>query len=131
MKAHAARAAGSRPGESRVRLSLLDDERLARLVGGGSERASAALYERYHQPLYRYCRAILRNDTDAQDALQSTLVSAYAALGRGQRDAPLRPWLFRIAHNEAGSQLRRRGRTVELSEATERAVQSVSDRASE
>jgi hypothetical protein len=35
-----------------VRLSRVGDELLARLVAGGSERAFAALYGRYHQPLY-------------------------------------------------------------------------------
>ncbi|MGH2849434.1 MAG: RNA polymerase sigma factor, partial [Solirubrobacteraceae bacterium] len=130
---HGPAAAGSRPRESRPWLSLLDDERLARMVGAGSERAFATLYERYHQPLYRYCRSIVGNDADAQDALQSALAGAFAALGRGQHEAPLRlrPWLFRIAHNEAISQLRRRSQTVELSEATECAAASVPDRAGE
>jgi RNA polymerase sigma factor (sigma-70 family) len=58
----------------------------------------------------------VRHDGDAQDALQSTFAGALAALRRGGRDAPLRPWLFRIAHNESISLLRRRRVTVELSE---------------
>jgi len=91
-----------------VWLPRLGDERLARLAARGSTRAFAAVYERYHQPLYRYCRSILRDDTDAQDALQSTFTRALSALKRGQRSAPLRPWLFRIAHNESISVLRRR-----------------------
>jgi DNA-directed RNA polymerase specialized sigma24 family protein len=111
-------AAGRAPASGlSVRLALLGDERLARLVGNGSERAFASLYERYHQPLYRYCRSIVRDDTDAQDALQSALASAFVALKRGQRDAPLRPWLFRIAHNEAISLIRRRAGTGELTDA--------------
>src|SRR5579872_7456114 len=97
-----------RRDESHVRLLVSDDERLAGLIGGGSERAFTVLYERYHQPLYRYCRSIVRDDSDAEDALQSAFARAFAALRRGQRKAPLRPWLFQIAHNEAISQLRRR-----------------------
>jgi RNA polymerase sigma factor (sigma-70 family) len=93
-----------------VRLPLGSDELLARQAARGSERAFAVLYERYHQPLYRYCRSILRNDVDAQDALQSTFAGALSALQRGQRNAPLRPWLFRIAHNEAIGVIRRRTR---------------------
>jgi len=91
-----------------VRLPRLGDERLARLAARGSTRAFAAVYQRYHQPLYRYCRSILRDDADAQDALQSTFTRALSALKRDQRSAPLRPWLFRIAHNESISVLRRR-----------------------
>jgi RNA polymerase sigma factor (sigma-70 family) len=99
-----------------LRLGRTGDERLARLVADGDERAFAVLYRRYHQPLYRYCRSIVHNDADAQDALQSTFANALAALRRGHRDAPLRPWLFRIAHNETISLLRRRRPTAELSE---------------
>lgn len=87
---------------------LCSDERLAKLVSGGSERALAMLYERHHQALYRYCRSILRDHDDAQDALQSTMTRAFAALRSRERELAVRPWLFRIAHNEAVSILRRR-----------------------
>ena len=110
-------------------LARLGDERLARLVAGGNDRAFTALYERYHQPLYRYCRSIVRDETDAQDALQSTFAGALVALRRGQRSAPVRPWLFRIAHNEAISVLRRRGAGEELSEASGGSVASAEDQA--
>src|SRR6476619_623166 len=74
----------------------------------GDSAAFAAVYERHHQALYRYCRSILRHEEDAQDALQSTFARAFAALQDERRDFELRPWLFRIAHNEAISILRRR-----------------------
>ena len=80
----------------------------------GDAAAFAAVYERHHEALYRYCRSILLHDEDARDALQNTMVSAFAALRRERRDFELRPWLFRIAHNEAISILRRRGETHEL-----------------
>ena len=121
-------AARTREGSS---FTLLGDERLARLAAAGHERAFAVVYQRYHQPLYRYCRSILRNDADAQDALQSTFAAAFAALGRGQRDAPIRPWLFRIAYNEAVSALRRRRPTAELSAASGACTTSTEDRVAE
>src|ERR1019366_3368486 len=110
-------------------LARLGDERLARLVAGGNDRAFTVLYERYHQPLYRYCRSIVRDETDAQDALQSTFAGALVALRRGQRSAPVRPWLFRVAHNETISVLRRRGAGGELSEASGGSVASAEDQA--
>ena len=76
--------------------------------------ALAAMYERHHQALYRYCRSILHDDEDARDALQSTMAKALAALRDEQRDFELRPWLFRIAHNEAISRLRQRRSVVNL-----------------
>src|SRR5690349_2489733 len=111
--------------------SVLGDERLARLVSDGNKQAFAPLYERYYQPLYRYCRSIVHDDLDAQDALQSTFASAFAALRKGQRDAPLRPWLFRIAHNEAVSVIRRRRPAEELSEASEPCGDSAEEQAGE
>jgi RNA polymerase sigma factor (sigma-70 family) len=121
-------AARTRQGSS---FKFLGDERLARLAAAGHERAFAVVYQRYYQPLYRYCRSILRNDADAQDALQSTFAAAFAALGRGQLDAPIRPWLFRIAYNEAVSALRRRRPTAELSAASGGWTESTEDRAAE
>jgi RNA polymerase sigma factor (sigma-70 family) len=93
------------------------DEQLARMVAQGNQWAFATLYERHRSALYRYCRLILRVDADAQDAVQSTFARALAALQDGKRDAPIRPWLFRIAHNEAVSLIRRRRTADELSAA--------------
>src|SRR4051794_22313121 len=72
----------------------------------------AAVYESHHQALYRYCRSILHHEQDAQDALQSTMTRAFAALQDEPRDFEVRPWLFRIAHNEAVTIVRQRGRVT-------------------
>jgi RNA polymerase sigma factor (sigma-70 family) len=124
-------AAVTREGPRTHPFALLGDERLARLAAAGHERAFTVMYKRYHQPLYRYCRSILRDDSDAQDALQSTFAAAFAALARGQRDAPIRPWLFRIAHNEAISLLRRRRPTADLSAASGAWTASTEDQVAE
>ena len=87
---------------------LLADERLVRLATRGDRRAFEAIFERYQQELYRYCRAILRDPDDAQDALQSTMASALHSLPGEGRRIILRPWLYRVAHNEAVSILRKR-----------------------
>jgi RNA polymerase sigma factor (sigma-70 family) len=105
----------------------LSDERLARLVSKGSEQAFATLYRRHHQTLYRYCRSIVRDEDDAQDALQSAMTRALVALRSEERDLAVRPWLFRIVHNEAMSVLRRRRPTVTLVEDLEPAGLAVED----
>ena len=79
------------PAAWRPLYSVLGDDRLARLVSDGNKQAFAPLYERYYQQLFRYCRSIVHDDLDAQDALQSTFASAFAALRKGQHDAPLHP----------------------------------------
>lgn len=98
-------------------LGLLPDERLARLAADGSMGAFSAIYERHHQALYRYCRSILGNEEEAKDALQNTMVSALRALPGEQREITLKPWLFRVAHNEAISVLRRRSPAASIDEA--------------
>ena len=98
------------------RLLPASDDGLARMIAAGNEDAFAALYDRYYQRLYRYCRSMLGKDEDAQDALQSAFAGAYTALAQGRRDAPMRPWLYRIAHNESVSVMRRRRPEMEISE---------------
>jgi Sigma-70 region 2 len=92
---------GSLQGTASNVAVLVRDERLARSVTDGDQEAFAELYERYQQPLMRYCRSILGAEADSQDAVQSAFVRALAALQRDSRNAPLRPWLYRIADNEA------------------------------
>jgi RNA polymerase sigma factor (sigma-70 family) len=102
--------AAAAPGLS----SLLSDERLTRRAVGGDERAFAAIFRRYHQSLYRFCLAIVGNPEDAQDALQNTMVKVLRALPGEERKIDLKPWLYRIAHNESIDLLRRRRETSEL-----------------
>jgi RNA polymerase sigma factor (sigma-70 family) len=93
---------------------LLSDERLTRRAVGGDERAFAAIFRRYHQSLYRFCLAIVGNPEDAQDALQNTMIKVLRALPGEERKIELKPWLYRIAHNESIDLLRRRRETREL-----------------
>ena len=91
---------------------LLSDERLTRLAAAGESAAFTTIFERFHQELYRYCRAILSDHDEAQDALQSTMTAALRSLPGEQREIALRPWLYRIAHNEAISIVRRRSHSA-------------------
>jgi RNA polymerase sigma factor (sigma-70 family) len=93
-------------------LGLLGDDRLAKLAAGGSASAFAAIYKRHHQAIYRYCLSIVGNEHDARDALQETMASAFHAINGSEREIAVRPWLFRIAHNEAVTVLRRKRREL-------------------
>src|SRR4051794_16981140 len=97
-------------------LRLRTEGALRSRAARGDAAAFTAVYERHHQALYRYCRSIVRHEEDAQDALQSTMTRAFAALQEEQRDFELRPWLFRIAHNEAVTILRHRPASSELND---------------
>ncbi len=93
---------------------MSSDERLALRAAEGDERALGEIYERYHQQLYRFCLAMVRNPEDAQDALQNTMVKVLRALPGEKRKIELKPWLYRIARNEAVEVLRRRRDSAEL-----------------
>jgi RNA polymerase sigma factor (sigma-70 family) len=90
------------------RLGGDSDERLARRAAEGDDRAFAAIFRRYNRDLYRYCLAIAGNPADAQDAVQNAMVKAMRSLPGEQREIKLKPWLYRVAHNEAVELLRQR-----------------------
>src|SRR5690242_7052426 len=113
-----------------VPLRLQRERTLRSRATRGDDAAFTAVYERHHQALYRYCRSIVRHEEDAQDALQSTMTRAFVALQDEERDFELRPWLFRIAHNEAITILRRRRATGELEDSAA-APGSLEDRVSD
>lgn len=93
---------------------MSSDERLAARAAKGEQRAFEQIYERYHQDIYRFCLAMVGNPQDAQDALQNTMVKVLRGLPGEEREIKLRPWLYRIARNEAVEILRRRRDSVEL-----------------
>jgi RNA polymerase sigma factor (sigma-70 family) len=97
-----------------VALRLRADDRLAEQAAVGDTDAFAVLYERHHKSLYRYCRSIVGDPEDAADALQTTMTRALSAIGDRDPAAPVRAWLFRIAHNESISLIRRRRPMDEL-----------------
>ena len=57
--------------------------------------------------LHRYSARMTGSVFDGEDVVQDTLAKAYFALGQMEEAPPLRPWLFRIAHNTAMDFLRR------------------------
>src|SRR5207253_4207019 len=57
------------------------------------------LYRKHAAAVYRYAYAVLRNQADAEDATQTTLMNAYRAIERGERPEKPHNWLIAIAHN--------------------------------
>ena len=58
--------------------------------------------------LHRYCARLMGSVIDGEDVVQDTLIRAFVALQDMEEAPPLRPWLFRIAHNRALDLLRSR-----------------------
>jgi len=60
-----------------------------------------ALVEEIRPELHRYCTRMTGSVADGEDVVQDTLARAYYQLAEFKEVPPLRPWLFRIAHNRA------------------------------
>ena len=69
-----------------------------------------------NQRLFRVARAIMPDDSEAEDIVQESYLRAFAALASFRGDSSLLTWLTRITINEARGRLRRRRPTVDLDE---------------
>jgi RNA polymerase sigma-70 factor (ECF subfamily) len=86
-----------------------------------------ALADELRPELHRYCARLMGSVIDGEDVVQDTFTRGFAALDELEEDAPMRAWLFRIAHNRALDLLR--GRAVRRTEPIE-AASDVVDQAS-
>src|SRR5260370_15734013 len=59
--------------------------------------------------LHRYCARMTGSVMDGEDVVQEALFEAYRKLDKFDESRPLKPWLFRIAHNRCIDFLRQRG----------------------
>jgi len=59
--------------------------------------------------LHRYCARMTGSVMDGEDVVQESLFEAYRKLDHFDESRPLKPWLFRIAHNRCIDFLRRKG----------------------
>ncbi|GJH16926.1 RNA polymerase sigma factor [Caballeronia novacaledonica] len=87
-----------------------DDLSIARRVVAGDRAAFELLMRRHNRRLYRLARATLRNDAEAEDALQDAYLHAYRSMSQFRGDAQLSTWLSRLVLNECFARIRRSAR---------------------
>src|SRR4051812_8460247 len=95
------------PTPSPQRAPVSDDDRT--LMDGVVRRDPAAferLMRTHNSRLFRVARAILRSDSDAEDALQDAYLDAFRHAASFRADSSLATWLTRIVINQ--SLMRRR-----------------------
>jgi len=85
----------------------LPDETLIARIRAGDTSAYEIILRRYNRRLFRVTRSILRDDDDAQDAMQEAYVRAFTNLGDYRTPGNFGAWLTRIAVNEALMKKRR------------------------
>ncbi len=96
----AAVAAGSRD----------DDAALVRRIVAGDLSAFEQLMRQHNRRLYRLARATLRDDAEAEDALQDAYMAAHRALAGFRGESALGTWLSRLVTNECLDRLRKQAR---------------------
>ncbi|MGH8688436.1 MAG: RNA polymerase sigma factor [Burkholderiales bacterium] len=94
--------------------TTVSDSDLVGRVVAGDHSAFAPLMRRYNQTLFRAARSILRDDSEAEDAVQEAYLLAYRNMGKFRGEAKLSTWLTRIVVNEAIARMRKRARRAEV-----------------
>jgi RNA polymerase sigma-70 factor (ECF subfamily) len=91
-----------------------DEHLLITAAKAGDQRAYGQLLQRHQAVAFRAAYLITGSAADAEDAVQDACMKAWLALARFRPEAPFRPWLVRIAINEARNRRRGAGRRATL-----------------
>jgi len=116
-------------------LDAVDDARLAQRIAAGDRAAFEHLMRQHNRRLFRLARATLRDDAEAEDALQEAYLAAHRAMRGFRGEASLGTWLARLVRNECLGRLRRQARRhnvvpiVALDDEVEREVEMSEARA--
>ncbi|MFT3950603.1 MAG: RNA polymerase sigma factor [Oscillospiraceae bacterium] len=101
----------------------------------GDRTAWADLYTGTKKPLYLFALSVLRNETQAEDALQDTFLRIMASVKTYRAGSNPSAWLFTVARNVCMDALARRGHsmgsdaldTLPAAEATEERITGALD----
>ena len=84
------------------------DEIIAQEVQTGNTEAFGILIERYQEKMLRYARRFLFSATDAEDVVQEVFIKSFTNLNSFDTKRKFSSWLYRIAHNEFISVIRKK-----------------------
>jgi RNA polymerase sigma-70 factor, ECF subfamily len=99
-------------GRRAARTVTASERELLQAARRGDDDAFARLAGPFRGQLYAHCYRMLGSATDAEDALQETLLRAWRALPRFEGRSSVRSWLYKIATNACRRQVERRPRRV-------------------
>jgi RNA polymerase sigma-70 factor, ECF subfamily len=84
----------------------VQEQEMVALAVNRNEAAIRAIIKHHNSSLFRIARSVLRDDAEAEDALQDAYVKAFTALSGFRAESSLRTWLSRIVLNECLQKLR-------------------------
>ncbi len=85
------------------------DEEIARIVCDGDKDSFGVLIDRYETKLTRYVRRFTQHTDDVSDIIQVVFIKAYTNLKSFDTSRSFNSWIYRIAHNESVTYLKKRG----------------------
>jgi RNA polymerase sigma-70 factor, ECF subfamily len=87
--------------QSKLDYEAMDDVNLARLISARDAQAVRFVTTRNNQRMFRAAWSILKHRADAEDAVQTAYLKAFAAIEGFEGRSSLSTWLTRIVINEA------------------------------
>jgi RNA polymerase sigma-70 factor (ECF subfamily) len=96
---------------------LFAEQDLISRAARGDEAAVRVIVRQNNRRLFRVARSILKDDWEAEDAVQEAYVRAFSRLAEFEGRSALSTWLTRIVVNEALGRLRKRRPVADLAEA--------------
>lgn len=100
----------------------VEDRDLITKARRGNVEAYNLLISRWDRRIFNYLLRLVKNREDAMDLSQDVFLKAYQNLAKLEDPSRFSPWLYRIAHNEAYSLLRKNRPESELGEERAEAV---------
>ena len=88
--------------------SSLTDADVVDRVRGGETALFEILMRRHNQRVYRVARAIVKDETEAEDVMQQAYINAFTHLGQFEQRSLFSTWLTRITVYEALARRRKR-----------------------
>lgn len=83
------------------------DIRLLNQTAKGKDSAFEKLYDRYSVPIYNYLVRLTHEEAIAENLLQETFLAVWKGAKDFRGEAQVKNWIYRIAHNNAVSWLRK------------------------
>lgn len=90
------------------------DEDLVKMVINGNSEAFGILIDRYDSKLRKYVDYIVYDKAQTEDIVQDTFIKSYENLRGFDLNKKFSNWIYRIAHNTAISELRKRKKIIDI-----------------
>ncbi len=91
-----------------MHLSSLSDEAVVQEIINGDKERFGELIDHYEAKLTRYVRRFTLISDDVEDIVQTVFIKAYTHLQSFDSSRSFTSWIYRIAHNESVTYLRKR-----------------------